>query len=803
MSDGIACGRGSDPGRGRNAHPDLAADVRKSPFGGALRALRLAALLTQEELAERAGVSARTVANMEAGRVLRPHSRSVGLLADALGLSGVDKEAFGRSSRSLAPPEDAAAAAAAPAAQVPASVPLYQVPIVPRDFIGRPDEASRVAAHLTAVGSHPPVAVITGPGGIGKTALMLHVAHGLVDEFPDGQLFADLGSLEHALDPADVLGWFLRSLGVDGAAVPGDRQERAALYRSLLATRRVLVVLDNATDERQVRPLLPGMGACATVITSRRRLEGLEASVIFDLELFSAQTSLALLGKLISPARIHAEADSARAIVDSCGGLPLAVRIAGARLAGRPTAPLASFARALADERRRLDHLRAGDLEVRASVELGYTALREVDRRALRLLAVTRPGSFSAWVLAPLLDVDRVRAEAVVRRLVEGRLVDVVGADITGEPRYRCHDLVRLFAVERAERDESPDLRRAALARALGCWLTLTELVVDALPTTRDVPTEGDAERRRPPAGLQDHVRAEPQAWFQQERHNLLAAVEVAAAHGLHGHAWQLASAMNTPAVLFCHLETIVRSQTAALGACREAGDRQGEAAAITGLARAEIEKGSAVAAVPLLRRAASIFASTGDRHGEAFAIIQIANAHVVNVNHARDPGRPLDEALTLGHRGVALASRLGDRLLYADATAILGDIYRLTGDLDAAEDHFARALEICQERGKGSSRAHAVYGLGRVALAGGRLEPALAAFQEALEITRNVGDRRGVAYVTCTLAEATLAAGDRQGAIKHLEHAIVILDELRIRDKHEAAVRMLAAISDPSRPVG
>ncbi|GFJ77564.1 hypothetical protein Phou_017440 [Phytohabitans houttuyneae] len=270
---------------------------------------------------------------------------------------------------------DPVPAAAMPTAgeHAPAA-PALLPPDIP-DFTGRDGPAGELHHLLTAgrPSSALAVAGVAGMGGVGKTTLAVHVAHLASSAYPDGQLYANLRGAEAvALDPSDVLARFLRALGVDARAIPNDPVERAELYRTRLAGRRVLVVLDNAASEEQVRPLLPGAASCAVLLTSRARLTGVEGARWIDLDVFARAEAIKLLGRVAGDARVAAEPDEAAAIVRLCGGLPLAVRVAGARLTARPTWRLAHLSRMLRDERRRLDRLATGDLEVRASLALSY-----------------------------------------------------------------------------------------------------------------------------------------------------------------------------------------------------------------------------------------------------------------------------------------------------------------------------------------------------------------------------------------------------------------------------------------------
>ncbi|GAA1358423.1 AfsR/SARP family transcriptional regulator [Streptomyces beijiangensis] len=340
---------------------------------------------------------------------------------------------------------------------VPAQLPL-DVP----DFIGRRASVARLGGLLrdASAGKTMAVASLTGLGGVGKTALAVHVAHSLREEFPDGQLYVDLrGGTPAPAESSDVLVHLLHSLGVADRDVPEGTEERAALYRSLLAGRRVLVLLDNVRDTAQVRPLLPGVRGCAVVITSRSRTIVVPGSRLIPVDPMSEPEALALLGAIIGPERVAAEPDAAHELVTSCGFLPLAVRIAAARLLVRPQWSLADLAARLRDEPGRLDELRVGGVGVEAAFRRSYEMLEPGAARAFRRVAaaagVTVLGRFT---VAAMLGTGAYEAREAMESLVDAGLLEENGTD-----SYCCHDLVRLFARRQLERSADPDERAAAM----------------------------------------------------------------------------------------------------------------------------------------------------------------------------------------------------------------------------------------------------------------------------------------------------------------------------------------------------
>ncbi|MGH3772730.1 MAG: BTAD domain-containing putative transcriptional regulator [Pseudonocardiaceae bacterium] len=410
------------------------------------------------------------------------------------------------------------------------SITPAQLPADITDFAGRKAPLATVA-HLAAAAdrSAAVLVVITGKPGVGKTTLAVHTAHRLRGQYPDGQLFVNLSDAQaRPLAPTDVLARFLRSLGMDRMAIPDDAEERAALYRSRLADRRLLILLDNAECEAQLRPLLPGTPGCVVLVTSRTRLAGLNGARLVDLGIFEPDQAVELLARVAGPQRVAAEPAAAREIVRLCGYLPLAVRVAGARLGARPHWPLSRLEADLADEHHRLEALRHGDLDVRSSLARSYDNLDVLARRAFRLLGLLEIRDFAPWVAAALLDVSQARAEELVDTLVDTHLLDVAGHDASVRLRYRFHDLLRAYSREVLAAQEPEADRLAALDRAFGGWLALAE---EAGRATTSSALTGTVERGtcwRPDESVVRSVVTDPASWFETEWTALVGAVDQA-----------------------------------------------------------------------------------------------------------------------------------------------------------------------------------------------------------------------------------------------------------------------------------
>lgn len=410
---------------------------------------------------------------------------------------------------------------------------VRQLPAVPADFTGREEERRALADVLAAPENHPgiPLAVISGQPGMGKTALALYTAQTVSPQFPDGQLWVQLaGSSGRPRDPGEVLGEMLRSVGIPGPGIPDDRSQRPAALRSALAGRKVLIVLDDAATAGQVAPLLPGTPGCAVIVTSRVQLHDLEGAAHVPLDALPTDDAIQLLGQLSSHNRIAADRAGAAQLAQACGGLPLALRIVGSRLATRPQWPLSTMVRKLSRAGSRLEELEAGSLSVRASIDSSYATMPDRDRLAFRRLALLGPNDFAGWVIAALLG--EPVADDVLDNLVGRSLVTPIGVDRTGEPRYRLHDLLRDFAAEQLAEDAEEDTD-SAVDRIHKAWLQLARRADEALPSEPYFPPP----RKGTQISVVDEktageVTRDPIAWFTAERINLVTAVDQACERG-------------------------------------------------------------------------------------------------------------------------------------------------------------------------------------------------------------------------------------------------------------------------------
>ncbi|MFC7640454.1 NB-ARC domain-containing protein [Streptosporangium lutulentum] len=462
--------------------------------------------------------------------------------------------------------------------------------------------------------------MISGPPGVGKTALAVHVGHRLASWFPDGQLYAALrGATGDPAAPAEVLAQLLRVLGVDGPTLPAGVDARAGLFRARLAGRRMLLVLDDAGGYRHVEPLLPAEGI-AVMVTSRLPLTGLPGVTAIDLRPLSGPTAVELLCRVAGAERVRAESAAAAELVTACGGLPLAVRIVAARLAARPHWTVGTLTERLADERRRLDELRHGDLAVRPGLQLTYQGLTPAAARAFALLGELDVPSFPEWPVAALLNVEPVAGAAALEELLDARLLDDLGPDRASQPRYRFHEVTKLYARECREAEIGRAEWAAALARAAGGWLALARQAQDRLHCDRLYLDDrsGAASVADPRAAAVAADR--PVEWFEAERETLAVLVQACAGEGLAVTARGLAGCSADFYDLRGYYADWLRSMRVALEACRQAGDRPGEAAMLRGLGGCLVELDDPDEAVSTLRSARALAQEVGDRAGAAMA---------------------------------------------------------------------------------------------------------------------------------------------------------------------------------------
>jgi DNA-binding SARP family transcriptional activator len=677
----------------------------------------------------------------------------------------------------------ASSSPAPPDARVPRSAPVpAQLPADVADFTGRDDQVRHLVDLLSSAGADDEsgavrIALVAGAGGLGKTSLAVHAAHRVRGSFSDGQLYVDLlGATPHPLPAADVLARFLRDLGVDGREIPVDEDERAARYRTILAGRRMLIVLDNARDAAQVRSLLPGSASCAVLVTTRSRMADLASTRLVDLNVLDDDEALTLFTRVVGDERAAAEPEATAELLLACAGLPLAIRICAARLATRSGWTIQAMANRLRDTRRRLDELRVGDLAVRASFQVSFTTLPAsaqpdgIDPAdAFRMLGLWDGPSISSAAAAALFGTTEDLASDALEILVDARLLESTSPD-----RYKFHDLLRVYSSERAVADLPEQARNAAIARLLEWYMRTADAASTAVvPGRYDIPLVPTGAA--PP--LSFSTAEEALTWYDGERVNLVAATRQAAESGLHEIAWRL------PAPLFQLFSSRgnwtegIATNRIALESARQVGDRQGEAWILNNLGDAlgftRHDEG-----IDCLERSLAIRREIGDRIGEAQAANNLADAY-------HWLGRT-DEALELYRLALELNRKVGRRHGEGIALVNLGWTLLDLARAEEAIDHLLQARQAFAEIGYADGVGYALHHLGRGYLLLGRDADALECLQQALASHQATGNRRRQAATLRSLADAQSRAGLTAEARESWTQAAAIFEALG--DSAEAA---------------
>jgi DNA-binding SARP family transcriptional activator len=693
-----------------------------------------------------------------------------------------------------------------------------QLPPDVADFVGRTGELAAILGALRrgSDGGYPPVAVIVGEPGIGKSALAVHAAHAVRDRYPDGQIYLDLsGGDAGAIDPFDAVGQVLSSLGLGQSAIPPALQPRSAMLRTLLADRRILLVLDNASYTGQVRPLLPNTADCGVLVTTRAPLPGLGTAPPVELRSFDTTESVELLARIVGADRVAAEPGAAVEVADLLGGLPLAVRIAGTRLASHPHRRLSWLIRRLSDERHRLDELVVGDVALRTTLDLSYRTLHPVQQRAMCLLALLDVPDFAPWLAAAALDCPVAEAEDVLEGLVEARLLSIAPTGDAEAPRFRYHQLVRLYAREQ----EPPEPAESALRRAYGACLAAAERMDLHLRRTGKL-ASGGAPRTPVELGPVD-----PVYWFEAERATLVAVVRHAAASAWHDLAWELAASLDRFFELHNHLGDWLATGEIGLAAARHLGDRDGEACLLRGLGEAYAIQDRQAEALEYQRRALELFRAVGNRRGEAYAlgasaiaqrmlgryaesIVSSEAALAIFADHPDPAGEaavwqslgsahqdlqhPVAEVEACYDRALELYTKVGDRMNQALMLCGVGTMHAAAGRVADAEHCLAESARLCQQIGFRNGEVYAVLALGRLKVQIGAPAEAEAPLRTALRLAREMADRYGEAMALTSLGTADRQLGRRPDSARSLAVAVEIFREIGIPVKTARALAEL-----------
>ena len=696
---------------------------------------------------------------------------------------------------------------ALPAGASPARVVPAQLQADVTDFVGRSEELAELDLLLAAAERSPTAMVISavaGTAGVGKTALALRWAHRVRSNFADGQLYVNLRGFDagQPLSALDGLAGFLRALGVAGEDIPTDLDECAAVYRSLLNGRRMLILLDNASSVEQVRPLLPGSPSCVVLVTSRDSLSGLVArhgAHRLDLDLLPQRDALVLLAALIGD-RVAAEPDQAARLAELCARLPLSLRVAAELAASRPAASLRQLVDELADKQQRLDLLDAGG-DPRTAVQTvfswSYQHLSADAARVFRLIGLHPGPDFDPYAAAALTHRSCVYSQQMLDVLARAHLVQT-----PRRGRYGLHDLLRVYAARLAETEETEADREDALTRLFDYYLVTSAAAMDVLiPAQRHRrPRVLPPDTPLPP--LPDPATARP--WLDAERDALVAVLGYTAARGYPGYTTRLADTLyryfeagaRFPNGLSIHTHALnaarltgevaaeadallnlgavhwqqghYRTATDYLGQvlplARRVGDRVMECRALLSLGLVYWQQGDQEQATDFLHGALELSREIGDRVREARAL---ASLGAVDRRQGRNP-----QAIEHNQQALAVAREIGDRVSEAYALAGLGAIYRRQGDYGQATTYYRQALTLGREIGDRVSEARALAGYGAIFRRQGDNQEASEQYQQALALFREVGDRHGEAHTLNCLGQSLLALGKPEQALAHYDAA-------------------------------
>ena len=752
-------------------------------FAGLLRQLRAEAGLTQEDLAEAAGVSPRSVSDLERGIHATAHKDTALLLAGALGLAEPARALFVAAARGhgpaagmLAARHDAAAGAFAAATRG-----------LPRDiaaFTGRQAELSQLMGALTTVaagGGVVGIHAIDGMAGIGKTTFAVHAAHRLAGTFPDGQFFLPLHAHtagQRPVDPADALASLLLTAGVPSGQIPPGLEARATRWRDQVAGTKILLVLDDAAGHEQVRPLLPGTAGSLVLVTSRRRLTALEDAAVISLDPLPPAEAATLLARLAARAGIRATDPAVGEITRLCGYLPLAIGMLARQLRHHPAWTAADLAAGLAGARDRLAVMRAENLSVAAAFGLSYQDLTPGAQRLFRRLGLHPGPNFDAYLAAALdgttLDVARHGLE------------DLYDQHLLAEPvpgRYQLHDLLREHAQTLAAADD-PVGSADATGRLLDYYLHT------ALAAGQHFNPGAGAYRRplpgNPPAQVPDmSTLAQAAAWLEAERANLHAAADYAA-RAPSRHAIVIPAAMSGFLRARGHWDQSAALHHSALAVARQAGDRLGEADTLGMLGELQRETGDYLAAASLAE-ALALYRELGDQSGQAWIFDQLGMLSTWTGDYPA--------AAASHQQALALFTDLGNLPRQAWALTGLGVVQQLTGDYPAAAVSYQRALALFSDLGDLHGQAQALNVLGGLQQETGDYPAAVASQHRALALFGNLGHLLGQADALNSLGLVQRQTGDYPVAAASHQHALALFTDLGNLDGQAEALNGLGLV--------
>jgi tetratricopeptide (TPR) repeat protein/transcriptional regulator with XRE-family HTH domain len=742
-------------------------------LGRWLRGLRREAGLTQEEAAERAGLSARTVSNLELGRSRRPYPRSVRLLAGALGVpEPVTEEMIARQRGGSGHPPVSSGLGEG-------SVLPRQLPTAVPHFVGRAAELRRLSAILDGPGAASAVAIpaILGTAGVGKTTLAVHWAHQVADRFPDGQIYVNLRGFDPSgrpVPPGEAIRGFLDALGVPVGQIPASPDSQAGLYRSLVAGRRMLILLDNAHDSEQVRPLLPGSPGCLALVTSRSPLTGLiaaENACPVSLDVLSPAEAGELLGHRLRAGQVTADPTVTAELAELCARLPMALTIVAAKVAVSPDRPLTELATGLRDTRRRLDLLDTADpaTALRAVFSWSCRQLGRPAARMFRLLGIHPGPDISLPAAASLAGMPTAQARAA--------LAELAGAHLASEHRpgrFTAHDLLRAYAAEECETREPGTERRAAIGRVLDHYLQSSRHATAALypqsPALALFPPSPPAPGTSPEA---PGDRGQALAWFEAE-HQVLIAASARAADGFDDHAVRIPLLIHQYLHRRAYWQDCTATGLTALAAARRLGHTAAQAYAHSRLARTYNSLGEFSAAQVQWQQALALYQQLGDHRGQGIAHGGLQIMADRQQRHA--------DALRQGKLALRHFRAAGSREGEAAVLNNLGWSHVERGRPRQALPLIQRALDLQRGAGASIDLAYTWDSLGYAHHLLGEYPTAVTCYQRAAALTREFADLPLEAIVLVHLGNTHQAAGDTPAAHRAWQQALDIIDDLERR---------------------
>jgi tetratricopeptide (TPR) repeat protein/transcriptional regulator with XRE-family HTH domain len=720
-------------------------------FGPLLRTLRIRAGMTQEELAEASGISVRAISDLERGVNRAPRKDTTEMLADGLRLAGQERADFEAAARR----RDLAGGLSAPTKTLPRDT---------LSFTGRAAELRELDSAASAADGVVAIYAIGGLPGIGKTALAVHAAHRLVPRFPDGQIYLPLHAHtagQTQVEPAEALASLLQMVGVGIEQIPYGLEARASLWRDRVSGRRLLLVLDDAADSDQVRPLLPGTAGSLVLVTSRSRLTALDGTVVISLDALPPAEAAELLVRLAARPGLEVTDPVVAEICRSCGYLPLAIGLVAGRMHHHQTWTAADFATDLAAAQDRLAPLRAENLSVAAAFDLSYRDLSGDQQRLFRRLGLHPGTDIDAYAAAALDDISLSAARAQLETLFDHYLLAEPARD-----RYRFHDLIREYARQLADTEPAAD-RGDAVGRLLDYYLYTVDMASRQLCRGATPGKATKSKHVKPEHAPDISGRSQALAWMSAERLNLNAVAGSAATHGKSVHAAVIPAAMHTFLRSQGHWDQALTLHHSALEVAREIGTRQAEARALTDLGDMQYLTDDYPAAEASLRTALRICGDLDDRLGQADALRELGAVQLARGEHDA-----AEESLTTAlEKYMGLSDQIGE----ADALRELGAVQQGRGDYQDAARSLDRALALYSQLDDRLGEADALSDIGTVRLACDDYDGAARSQQQALGLYRVLGDRLGEANALTDLGTVLQMSGAHDEAKASLDRAVVL----------------------------